>query len=104
MTEQFIIEYIPKRIAQLGFCKYHIKYVDMVVQPGSVVVLPAYNELFFIVNDPSEIIVESSYGIYDSYTNPSLEINQHEHRGEIVITNPAPTSSKIKFIQVIIVN
>jgi len=104
MTEQFIIDYIPKRVSQLGFSKYHIHYKDMVIQPGSAMVIPAYNELFFIVDNPGNIIVESSYGMYDSYTPPGLEQNQHEHRGEIVITNPAPTPSRIKFIQVIIVN
>jgi len=103
MTEQFIIDYIPKRIAQLGFSKYHIRYRDVSVQPGSIVI-PAFNELFFIVDDPQNIIVESDYGMYDSFTAPPLESNEHEHRGEIYITNPSAAVSRIKFIQVIIVN
>ena len=98
------MEYIPRRIAQLGFSKYHLRYRDLTIQPGDEKVFAAYNELFFIVDDPANIIVESDYGTYDLFTHPLLETNQHEHRGEIYVTNPAPTASRIKFIQVIIVN
>lgn len=104
MTEQFIIDYIPKRIVQLGFDKYHVRYRDLLLQSGDEVIIPAYNELFFVVDDPPNITVESDYGLYDSFNDPPLESNDHEHRGEIVITNPSPAASRIKFIQVIIVN
>lgn len=104
MSEQFILEYIPKRIAQLGFCNYHIRYRDRVINPFAPVEIPAYNELFFIVDEPVGLMVESDYGFYNPQFDPPLELNQHEHRGRIVITNTGTTPVRIKFIQVIIVN
>ena len=65
--------------------------------------IPAYNELWFIVDDPQGLEVISDYGIYDS-TGEYLFDNSHQHTGEIVITNRTGDNKRIKFIQVIIVN
>ena len=103
MTEEFIVRIIPERIAQLGYRKYHLRYKDYTVKPGSVLSFSAYNELWFIVDDPPGLVVESDYGIYDS-TGAYLSDNAHQHKGEIVVTNPDADSKRIKFVQVIIVN
>lgn len=103
MTEQLIIQYIPERVKQLGFREYHLRYRDLVVQKQSSLTMTAWNELYFIVDDPTGLIVESDYGIYDSTETP-VEESIHQHRGEIVILNKTNTTRKIKFIQVIIVN
>lgn len=104
MTEQFILDFIPRRMAQLGYKRYHIRYRDLTLQPAANVLLAAFNELFFIVGDPPGILVESSYGIYDT-ADFAIEENVHQHRGEIVINNPDATDyRRIKFIQVIIID
>lgn len=103
MTEQFILEYTPQRIRQLRYSKYHLRYRDMVIEGNSSQVIKAYNELYFIVDDPPGIIVESDYGLFDS-TDDTIQDNVHQHRGEITIINPGASKRKIKFIQVIIVN
>lgn len=94
---------IPDRIKQLGFHNYHYRYRDFMIRPKSKIILPAYNELWFIASDPVGLIVESGYGIYDS-TGEHLSDNAHLHRGEILVTNPDEESKRIKFVQVIIVN
>lgn len=106
MTEQFILGYVPERIKQLGYNRYHLRYRSMMVKQHSSIRIPAYNELFFIIDDPEGLIVESDYGVYDTTSNQVLPIyeNTLQHRGEIVISNPAAGDRKIKFIQVIIVN
>lgn len=103
MTEQLIIQFIPERVRQLGFTDYHLRYRDVMIEKQRSVNITAYNELYFIVDDPSDLIVESDYGIYDSTDSP-VEENVHQHRGEIVIQNKGNKSRRIKFIQVIIVN
>jgi len=103
MTEQFILQYVPERIRQLGYRKHYTRYRDFVVDGGSSVSLPAYNELYFIVDDPPGVIVESDYGLYDTTDNP-VHDNVHQHRGEITIRNTCTEKRRIKFIQVIIVN
>jgi hypothetical protein len=103
MTEQFILEYAPVRIRQLGFTKYYLRPRDLILAAGESLKIPAYNELFFIVDEPPGIIVESDYGMYDSTDNLIPE-SIHVHRGEILINNPGIEKRRIKFIQAIIVN
>ena len=103
MTEVYILHYAPLRIRELGYSKHNIRYRDLVIDAGSVVTIQAYNEVYFIVDDPPGLVVESDYGMYDSTDDP-LPDNVHEHRGEIVIRNPGTARRKIKFIQVIIVS
>jgi hypothetical protein len=103
MTEHFILQYIPGRIRQLGYRKYHIRYKDITISAYSKQVLTAYNELYFVVDDPKGIWLESDYGVYDGI-DESAASNMHEHRGEITIENPGNERRRIKLIQVIIVN
>ena len=103
MTESYILHFVPVRVKELGHEAHRVRYRDLVIEGGSTLIIPAFNELYFIVDDPPGLIVESAYGMYDSTDDPLAE-NVHEHRGEIVITNPGTGRRKIKFIQVIIVN
>jgi len=103
MTEVYILHYAPLRIKELGYERHQIRYRDLVLNGESSIIIPAYNELYFIVDDPPGLIVESDYGMYDSTDEP-LPDNVHEHRGEIMIRNPGQDKRKIKFIQVIIVS
>lgn len=103
MTEVFILHYAPIRIKELGYSRHAIRYRDLVIDEAGTVRIPAYNELYFIVDDPPGLIVESDYGMYDTTDDP-LPDNIHEHRGEIVIKNPGTGKRKIKFIQVIIIS
>jgi hypothetical protein len=103
MTEQFILQYVPVRIKQLQFNKFHLRHRDFIIEAGKTVEIPAYNELFFVVDEPPGLVIESDYGMYDSTENPISE-SIHLHRGEIRISNPGIEKRRIKFIQVIIVN
>jgi hypothetical protein len=102
MTEQFILQFIPRRIKELDYQEYYISYADKVIEGGSIQAIQAYNSLYFIVDDPIGLRVESDYGVYDLTDNPSSD-NVHQHRGEIIITNPGTDSRRIKFIKVVIV-
>lgn len=103
MTEQFILQFAPLRLKQQGYSKYHLRHRDFIIEAGSIITIPAYNEMFFIIDEPPGLVVDSEYGMYDSTDNPILE-SIHVHRGEIKIINPGDAKRRIKFIQVIIVN
>jgi hypothetical protein len=103
MTEQFILDYSRVRIKQLGFTKYHLRHRDLTIEAGKSVEISAYNELFFVVDEPPGLVIESDYGMYDSTDNPIPE-SIHVHRGQVRISNPGIEKRRIKFIQVIIVN
>jgi len=103
MSEELILQLIPERIRQSGYKNYHLRYRDFTIKASSTLVIPAFNEFWFISGDPQGLLVESGYGIYDS-TGAYLSDNTHIHRGEIVITNEDPENKRIKFVQVIIIN
>lgn len=103
MTEQFIIHYAAERIRQLGHKKYHLDYVDLVLDGLNEMTIEAYNELLFIIDDPEGLVIESDYGIYDSTSTPVAD-NVHQHRGLIIVRNPGDEKRRIKFIRIIIVN
>ena len=103
MSELFILEFAPLRLKQQGYSKYHLRHRDFIVEAGSNVTIPAYNEMFFIIDEPSGLVVDSDYGMFDSTDNPIPE-SIHIHRGEIKISNPGDAKRRIKFIQAIIVN
>jgi hypothetical protein len=103
MTEPFILEFAPKKLALLGYSKYFFKHRDFIVSEGETILIEAYNELYFIIEEPTGLIVDSDYGMFDSTDNPLPE-NIHVHRGEIKIINPGNVKRRIKFIQAVIVN
>lgn len=103
MTDAYIHALIPGRMRELGFSRYHERLRDLTLEPGSIMRVDAYNELYFIVDDPPGVIVESDYGRYDSSDAPVGE-SIHQHRGEIIIRNPGTEKRRIKFIQVIMIS
>ena len=103
MTEQFILEFAPLRLNQQGYTRYHLRHRDFIVEAGVTITIPAFNEMFFIIDEPPGLVVDSDYGMYDSTDDPIPECI-HIHRGEIKITNPGDAKRRIKFIQAIIVN
>ena len=103
MTESFILEHLPERVKQMGYRSYRIRYRDLMINSASSISISAFNELWFIVDDPPGLLVASNYGIYDT-TGDYLAESIHQHRGTIVITNSGTENKRIKFIQVVIVN
>ena len=101
MTEQFIMQYIPERMKQLGYSKWHIRYRDFFLSSVSAMTMITYNELFYIVGSPPEVSVYSDYGEYRALFTTE---NRYEHKGEITISNEGLQPVRVKMIQVIIVN
>jgi hypothetical protein len=103
MKEDFILAFIPQRIKQLGYLAYYLRYRDLCLLAGSSLNIPAHNELYFLIDEPKDIIIDSVYGYYDSTPAGRTE-NTYQHRGDITITNASDKMQRIKFIQVILVS
>ena len=103
MSKEFILAYIPQRVKQLGFTNYHIRYRDFFIASKSSQSIDAWNELYFIVGEPQDILIDSDYGQYNTTISAQAE-NTYQHKGAITISNTADSGRRVKFVQVILVN
>lgn len=101
MTTNFALEYIPRRMQELGVNNnYLLKFRHLVIQPNDIVVVDAYNEYFLLVQAGNDLKVNSEFGVYDLF-DTGINEQQYEHQGKITITNTSKIFKHIKFIQVI---
>jgi len=100
MTTSLALEYIPRRMCELCYSDYHIRFRHLLLQQGEERVIAAHNQLFILVEPPNDLRVESTVGIFDLGEDLINEL-QYEHYGEIVITNRSAFINHVQFIQVI---
>ena len=101
MTTNFALEYIPRRMQELGVNNnYLLKFRHLVIQPNDIVIVDAYNEYFLLVQAGNDLKVKSEFGLYDLF-DTGINEQQYEHQGKITITNTSKILKHIKFIQVI---
>ena len=121
MTEQFIYHYVPGRVKQLEYNNYYYQFKDFVLHPAERQIFYDFdlgtnidtyepfkkeiisnNALYFIIDVPDGVVVESDYGQYNTQEN---NIDQsYEHRGTILIRNHDNDFKRIKFIVCVLVN
>jgi hypothetical protein len=101
MTIALALEYIPRRMEELGYGKrYHIRFRHFVLQPSEQMDLEAYNEFYMLIDEPADIHITSDFGFFDlSFTITNEQ--QYEHQGFIRIRNYAKSANHVRFIQVI---
>lgn len=101
MTFDFALEYIPRRMQELGHGNnYHLRLKHLNLSPAEVRMLEAYNQLIIIVEPAMNLKIESEMGVLD-YTDINLREYQFEHSGLITIANKSQGYSNLQFIQVI---
>jgi hypothetical protein len=101
MTIEFALEYIPRRMEELGYGKdYHLRLKYLMLQPLEKKVLPAFNQLILLVDIGSFVKVESQMGLMDWNYESGTEW-QFEHQGEVNIENVADGVNYLQYIQVI---
>ena len=102
MTIDLALEYIPRRMEELGFGnRYTLRFRHLVLQATEELILDAQNQFFILVDQPSGITVDSSSGVFD-LSSSSVNEMQYEHQGLINIKNMTEKITHIRFIQVII--
>jgi hypothetical protein len=102
MTTALALEYIPRRMEELGYGKnYHLRFKHLVLQPLQLLEIDAYNQLFVLAEDPPpNVSVVSDFGMYDLSFGAANE-QSYEHQGLIFITNYEASNIHLRFIQVI---
>ncbi len=101
MTIALAIEYIPRRMNDLGIGNnYYLRFRHFVLQPSETLELDGHNQFFLLVDDNSDLSISSDFGFYD-ITYPNTNEQVYEHQGHITITNYSPTHNHVRFIQII---
>jgi hypothetical protein len=101
MTINLALEYIPRRMQELGYrADYYIRFRHFVLQPTEELTLDADNQFFYLVEEAENVKVESETGIFDLSDNTTNEM-QYEHQNKIHITNYLSGINNLRFIQVI---
>ena len=101
MTVALALEYIPRRMRELGYeANYYIRFRHFVLQPMEKIDVDAYNQFFILVEEASDVTVNSDFGLFDISDGNTNE-QTYEHQGLIQISNSADKITHLRFIQVI---
>ena len=101
MTSQLAIEYIPKRMCELGYgSQYMIRFRHLVLKPMEKREIEANNQLMILVEPFCDVRIESGAGVFDLSEDLANEM-QYEHRGDLKIINQSIFINNIRFIKVI---
>ncbi len=101
MNIALALEYIPRRMDELGYGKnYYIRFRHLVLQPNEHVDIEAYNQFYIMVDEPVNINITSEFGFFDLSVDRTNE-QLYEHQGYISIQNYSASVNHVRFIQVI---
>jgi len=101
MTINLALEYIPRRMRELGYAdNYFLRFRHIVLQSGEKLNIDGHNQLYLLVEEVSDISISSELGVFDLSQSKSNEMI-YEHQGEIQIYNYSNSINHIRFIQVI---
>lgn len=101
MTISLALDYIPRRMKELGYAdNYSIQFRHFVLSAKQKIKVHAQNHFFILVEPNDSVAVRSGTGIYDVTIDNANEL-QYEHQGEIRIRNYSIVTQHARFIQVI---
>lgn len=101
MTIELALEYIPRRMKELGYGDhYSIQFRHFVLPPREKVKIHATNQLFILIEPLDTLSVKSDAGLFDVTIDHVNEL-QYEHQGAVQIRNYATITQHARFIQVI---
>jgi hypothetical protein len=111
MNIALALEYIPRRMKELGHgSDYYLRFKHLVIADEEVLEIDAYNQLYILIEENYDVIIESDFGYFD-LNNKFLNEVSYEHQGKIVITSAVQedlgkigkgqSGTTLKFIQVI---
>lgn len=104
MTSDLALEYIARRMKEMGYSKnYLLRFRHLLLKVSEVREITAYNQIFLLIDPVATIRIESDVGLFDVNEDHANEM-QYEHRGRIRITNLSPTPTNARFLQAIPIN
>lgn len=100
MNLAFALDYIPRRMREMGFGEnYLTRHRQMLVTNGTTLEISGYNQFWYFI-EPDGLKIESERGIYNM-DDVAINIQQHEHSGKIKVLNESGRDMWVLFIQVI---
>ena len=101
MTTDLALEYIPRRMKELGYGdNYSLRFAHFVLSPNQVVSIEGSCQFFILVEEPANMDIESDTGIFNLSLATTNEM-QYEHQGLITVKNLVGALNSVRFIQVI---
>ncbi len=101
MLIQFALDYIPRRMKELGFENNYItRWRHFQMEGTGTLHIDADNEFFLLIDPDVNVEVKSKFGVYDM-SDIGINEMQYEHRGKIDIINNNNTVTMVLFIQII---
>lgn len=101
MTIDLAIEYIPRRMNDIGVgSNYFMRFRHFMLQPLETIEIDGYNQFFIQVDEVADISIHSEFGLYD-LSDRSINEQQYEHQGQIILYNYSAEIKHVRFIQVI---
>ncbi|HYD22679.1 MAG TPA: hypothetical protein VEB40_14455 [Flavipsychrobacter sp.] len=101
MTIELAIDYIRRRMEELGFGDhYHLRFRHFVMKAKQETEIDGDNQLFILVDPKDSVSIHSVFGIYDVTVDYVNEL-QYEHQGKIKLKNNSSIIQHVRFIQVI---
>jgi len=102
MNSALVLEYIKRRMAELGHADhYSLQFRHIVLAASEKLLIEAYNELWVLIEPVEMVEVMSAGGLFDLSVNYSNEL-QYEHTGSIEIKSYAGDRAiHVRFVQAI---
>lgn len=102
MNLAFALDFIPRRMKELGFGEQYItRYRHVLVEDKTVLELRSHNQfMYFIAPEVLNLTIRSKRGVF-CLTDYTINEQQHEHSGKIEIDNQTGQNQYVLFIQVI---
>jgi hypothetical protein len=101
MTINLALEYIPRRMRELGLgSDYYLRFRHFVLQPSEVVKIDSTNQFYILIEEVGDVNVTSDFGVFD-LSQSNINEMLYEHQGQIKVTNYLKTINHLRFIQVI---
>jgi|SRR6266700_107836 len=100
MTSELAIEYIRRRMAEMGYKDYLLRFRHLLLRVNETREVSAYNQIFMLIEPVPDIRIESDVGLFDVNEDHANEL-QYEHRGRIKTTNLSLSTTNVKFLQAI---
>jgi hypothetical protein len=102
MNIAFALDYIPRRMQELGHADHYVtRYRHVRVEDKTTVTIKAHNQLLlFISPEANNLRIKSSRGFFN-LTDYTINEQQHEHSGVVEIHNDTGQNLYALFIQVI---
>lgn len=101
MNAAMIPFYIESRMKEMGHCNgYAMRIKHFVIGPEKTVKVSAFGEVFILLEPVPDVRVESDLGVYSNTV--SAPEQQHEHTGQIFLTNLTNDGDcNVQFVQAI---